>query len=513
MIDDAPRKDGINIPDLEIIERFGGIRPMASKLGVAVTTVQGWKERAHIPGGRTQQILAAAAEHGVDLGGGAPASEAVETAPPPPPPPPEHEPEPEPEPEPAPEPEKVPEPTVEPVREPDFKEPAPAPEAKPAEAERPPARSGGGVAWVAFLLALILIAGLLTRPYWEPFLHPGSQSGAVPVVDNTRLDGLATDLGEIEKLLDSMTRETETRDRALGERVGALEAGGGETGAAFAEQLSQLSGELDTLGRNLDSLGGSLSKLEDRLASLEAAQGSVPESVKAEIGRIGGEIDGLREEMAAQAGNLSSEVDALTSLSTAIESRVGELESRPVQTGEKIAALALAIGQVEQALAGGRSYRSALDRLYALGRDDPLITDGEAMAALAPWADYGIPDRLALQRRFFELSPSIARELAGTAEDSWLDSIWNNVKGMVSVRRIDGAGDSSPLTRAEIALEQGDLVATAAAFEGTGSLGAEGEAWLNLVRNRVEAEQAIETLYGQVVAPLAGTTSGEGATQ
>ena len=56
------------ITDSEIIERFGGIRPMASKLGVAVTTVQGWKERGHIPEGRLSQIIEAAATHGVDIG-------------------------------------------------------------------------------------------------------------------------------------------------------------------------------------------------------------------------------------------------------------------------------------------------------------------------------------------------------------------------------------------------------------------------------------------------------------
>ena len=66
------------IPDGEIIERFGGIRPMASKLGVAVTTVQGWKERGHIPEGRLPQIIAAAAELGVDIGlAKAPAPEPV----------------------------------------------------------------------------------------------------------------------------------------------------------------------------------------------------------------------------------------------------------------------------------------------------------------------------------------------------------------------------------------------------------------------------------------------------
>lgn len=52
-----------------IIERFGGIRPMATKLDIPVTTVQGWKQRNAIPGARRDEIRAAAARHDVDLDG------------------------------------------------------------------------------------------------------------------------------------------------------------------------------------------------------------------------------------------------------------------------------------------------------------------------------------------------------------------------------------------------------------------------------------------------------------
>ena len=50
-----------------IIERFGGIRPMATKINVPVTTVQGWKKRNVIPGNRRTEILQAAKQLGVDL--------------------------------------------------------------------------------------------------------------------------------------------------------------------------------------------------------------------------------------------------------------------------------------------------------------------------------------------------------------------------------------------------------------------------------------------------------------
>lgn len=50
-----------------LIQRFGGIRPMANKLEVPVTTVQGWKKRGAIPAARLNDLRAAAARHGIVL--------------------------------------------------------------------------------------------------------------------------------------------------------------------------------------------------------------------------------------------------------------------------------------------------------------------------------------------------------------------------------------------------------------------------------------------------------------
>ena len=54
-------------PALRVIGAFGGIRPMASKLDVPVSTVQGWKERGVIPEARHSEVRAAAAAHAVSL--------------------------------------------------------------------------------------------------------------------------------------------------------------------------------------------------------------------------------------------------------------------------------------------------------------------------------------------------------------------------------------------------------------------------------------------------------------
>ncbi|MFD1378148.1 carph-isopro domain-containing protein [Fodinicurvata halophila] len=54
-------------PAEQVIARFGGLRPMASKMGLAVSTVQGWKNRGHIPLSRHEEIRAAARKHEIEL--------------------------------------------------------------------------------------------------------------------------------------------------------------------------------------------------------------------------------------------------------------------------------------------------------------------------------------------------------------------------------------------------------------------------------------------------------------
>ena len=51
----------------EIIERFGGIRPMSAKTGIPVTTIQGWKQRNAIPANRRYELVDAANRHGINL--------------------------------------------------------------------------------------------------------------------------------------------------------------------------------------------------------------------------------------------------------------------------------------------------------------------------------------------------------------------------------------------------------------------------------------------------------------
>jgi hypothetical protein len=51
----------------DVIERFGGIRPMSTKTGIPVTTIQGWKKRDSIPATRTSEIVKAAEQNEITI--------------------------------------------------------------------------------------------------------------------------------------------------------------------------------------------------------------------------------------------------------------------------------------------------------------------------------------------------------------------------------------------------------------------------------------------------------------
>ncbi len=51
----------------KLIEEFGGIRPLANKLGIAFTTVQGWKKRDRIPDNQWKKVEKLANDENVDI--------------------------------------------------------------------------------------------------------------------------------------------------------------------------------------------------------------------------------------------------------------------------------------------------------------------------------------------------------------------------------------------------------------------------------------------------------------
>lgn len=436
-----------------VVERFGGIRPMAAKLDVPVTTVQGWKGRNQIPAGRFETIRAAARKHGVDLSaatatppqsvptaGAAPAASAddgPETAA-----------------------------TEDAAETPDAADDAET--VSEAAPPPPPETAGGGsgsaLTWVALVLAVAALGVVLYGRFGPMPSGTGSASLPPDIADRLeRLESRAPQadlparLGKLEKRLDAASKNFA--------EAAVAKPGDGKALAALDEQLGALRKRLDGLAGRLDGLQGTPAALDE-----------------------------IRKDMTA-----------LRSSVTAMSGRIKTLEDRPPVSGGEIAALAIAVGQLDSAVAGGGAYRPALDRVRALAEDDAAIV--REIVVLDPRAGKGVPTVTQLAAGFADIAPKLSTT-SPEAEESWAERLRQKTMSLVKMRPVGKDGARSPVTRAERALARGDLKAAVASVDG---LSGPIDAWRKDAELRIAADAALAAIRARVADLLAAEATGSKA--
>lgn len=245
---------GVDSPAQRAIRAFGGIRPMASKLGVPVTTVQGWKERGHIPEARIPELMTAAAIHGITLTdaelkdlpeASPPATQAngaqAETIT---------------SPAPGPAAAKVAPPqsagTAELKPSTNHEQAKEAPPAAAARAARQ--RVGLVPALWAMALAALMLAAAVSLPYW------GARVGLVPEGQRSaaaELAALKKRTTALESIAAELSNRLEQRSGADGGKIAALESrlsGLGDANAKLAAQASSLQQQLGTLQEKIKKI-------------------------------------------------------------------------------------------------------------------------------------------------------------------------------------------------------------------------------------------------------------------
>jgi len=436
-------------PALRVIAAFGGIRPMAAKLGIAVSTVQGWRERAVIPTARHEQIAAAAKAHGITLetaslaasdkapaapsaqaqgasegdsggvsrdrsgktGMSSPAAAVVSSG--------------EKAASGTPEsksaalmavgPAKAGEPTRAetkpsgsvPSSTPPQKAPAGTPPGTPAgtpaaataaaqqRAQAAPRRSGG----VAFFLlgALVLAAGaagaVVTRDLWMPLLGDGTVT-ADAAADAAGAQAAA--LEEIEQRLAALESDLADLDGRLGMLGAAPDTGEAVSGLTsglddLAKRVGALEGGVqgDGAAAALEPLQQNVENLSARLASLEEVAGRVA-SLEATTG--GG------EDAAEALAKLTEEANALAGRLAETEGRLGSLEEADSALRSEVEALDAADRAGVEAATDGTALALAIGQLrVALRLSSPYAAeldqvrglvqnDAEAASLLEPLA-------------------------------------------------------------------------------------------------------------------------------
>ncbi|WP_338050187.1 uroporphyrinogen-III synthase [Rhodovibrio sodomensis] len=571
---DGETADPSNNRALAVIQRFGGIRPMATKLGVAVSTVQGWKNRGAIPESRHDEILAAARSNNIDLDravlsasgeesvGSAPAAgsspwgrpgDAAETV----------------------EAEEVPAdrdqasdqardaapddaPDVADVAHTDAH--AAGAEAEAASAAGPEVAAAPGPAprkargWLPgmFLGAAIVVVGagvaIYARDVWQPYLagpaqepdvQPASEQ-ALNDLENT-VSELAGQLANVQDRLDSVAQRAQEAARiaqnaadtaqsaaetarqaqsAAQAASDAAAAGAGDGGAAGGQQSAQLRQQVDQLSSRLDQATGRLETLAGRIDA-GAAGGGEAGALAQRLETLASRVDELssRVEQVSQATASRETTQALADRLSALESRIQELAAgqqaaSAAAASARPAAQALAVAELRNALRFSSPFAQQLQVVRQMVADDGALA--AALDKLQPMADQGVPTRAELSAAFDRAAADAVAANMGASQDGMLGGVLRRLNDVITVRRVDASaqGDSvgARLARAENALAAGDLREAVVIVEQLPDPAkSEMASWLEQARNRIAAEQALSQLSSELMRALSrASDSGTG---
>ncbi|MGF1624795.1 MAG: carph-isopro domain-containing protein [Alphaproteobacteria bacterium] len=511
-----------DVPAQPVIDAFGGIRPMAAKLGVPVSTVQGWKQRDTIPASRMPSIEAAAHRHAVAMphASGAASDPPYRPAGPRPgirfSPPDEDVP-----------PARVPTSEGQPVT---SETPPAAPSPRQADAGPPASdgrRAGGALALAGIALAVAVLWPVLFGIWFGADAQEGDAAALAARVSALEEAGegeaLQAAVAALRSDLDALAAGDPADVQALAERIDALEQSAGNAGAtppALAEAL-------DSLERAIATLDGVVSGLQTRIDAIEAEVGRIEGAADGEsVGALQAALEQVQATLDQVQGDLGQVTEvAEAARQQAVEEATALVEREVARLGDSIAALAgadgasadnqaflIALGQLSARL---RTAQPFADEVAAL---DQVVAGSEALApslgpaveeAFAPLADaaaQGVPT-LAGLRAAFDDTRRVVLNAADTPPEDTLDEIWGEIRGMVTVSRVDGAGTGTVdgiLAAAERNLVAGDLAGAVSELEKLAALGggyAEAAApWIADARLRLAADAAVEAVQQAAMA-------------
>ncbi len=516
ILDDAAR----------VIEAFGGIRPMAKKLGVAATTIQGWKERNAIPVQRLDQVREAARLEGIDLfalgvpdpaaesdaertkdsGGASGASSRTSVA----------------------------SATGGPSRKvraekvsgaaSGVRESDTSRKGGPAISQTAHRSDGRGRAFsfgAGFAVVLLAgaAAGWFLRDAWlgddaddqqTAFLEKrlaASEKATLDAMAGARTATARTDTlaAQLDSVADQVARLQES-----------VPVDGRKAFALLQDDFKKMRADLEALGKTLkvvsnETLAAEVAKLQAAVAELQGSGSSGPGTggdgailaapsaqAQAAIRKLSDRVADLSATVADLPGDSAARQSArsIAGLGTrmaAMESRLKTIEAGAREQVESIVAL----GQLRNMAVSGRAYDSALSLAQKMAGSNVAVAG--ILRDLAPVARTGAPTLPVLRGEFDALSSDLIAAAANTEGDSWVDRVWNKVKSTVVVRRTgrDVKGDSPAalVARAEVTLADGDLAAALALVRKLPILAQKAAAdWLTRADRRAAIDAALARL-------------------
>lgn len=243
--------------------------------------------------------------------------------------------------------------------------------------------------------------------------------------------------------------------------------------------------------------------LAARIAALEAAQAKSNQAAAA-LQALSQRIAALEAKPAPDLTPLQNQMTSLAASVADLTKKIGVLDKAQAAPSDGTA-MALVLLQINGAVQTGRPFDAEYQALLTLSHDHPDIA--AAAAPLAEPAKSGVASRAVLATRLHQLAPQIAAA-PPPAKSSWRSQIVARLRSLVTIRRIDGPGQSpaeEAASNAEKALAGGDLNGAIAALSGlSGGNLAAAQPWLGMARQRLAVETALRQIETLVAAGLGG---------
>ena len=369
-----------------------------------------------------------------------------------------------------------------------------------AKTSAPRSRSAA-VAWTLVAVLVVLAAGYATLPSWRDRLPPqvrdrlgndGDASAALKADTATALRTAAA-LRQESDALGNLVRD-------IGKKLGAAEAklSTMDDLAARLSTSEKALSALRTAGSQAAATGAETKAIASRLAGLEQA---LSNSLKA-----GSEADtrarqGTDQRVVADR-KLAATIGDMKNRIAGLEVSLAAARQVAVSAG-KADTIALAAGQLRDALGRGIPFAAEIGTLMRLGRGNPAIV--ATLAKIEPMAAKGVPSEVALLASLPSAIEAAVTAIRVPENGGWMDRTKSKLRGFVRVRRIDGKGTGTDavLARAEIAARQGDLAAVVNELSMLNGVAARAAAsWLAAARSRLEADAAGASLSKIILSGL-----------
>jgi hypothetical protein len=467
-----------------VIAKFGGIRPMAAKLAIAVTTVQGWKERGTIPQRRQAEILAAAHSTGIELTEADFMTESAEAS--------------------------AEEPVAEPVEPANPAASGPWREARSEAPKAPPiidappqpkARAGASRAGLWIVVVLVLAAAAGGAGWW----YGQKNAGGVDLGPLERR--LAAAEAKLESLpaIEAAAKAAGDRAEAASAALSRLEASMKQQGDRLAALEAKVAAGAGAAAAPADD-GAVRAALDDAKKAVADAQAQSERALAALRDDVTKSVVQAKDANAQALADIRAETAKLAAALDAAAKRIGALEAAKAEAvagGARLAAMVAAIGQLRDSVLAGRPYATELKALQAL-EDDPAPPP----PALAAHAATGVPSIDTLRSHFTRRAAAIVDAASAPEGGDWLDRTWHRLKTIVTVRRTGGelAGNDAEdvVGRAERQLADNDLAGAVATLGALGGAAAsEARGWLAEARTTLDALDAVKSLQDAALARIA----------